>query len=187
MNRTKLINFIKIFLLVDVFVIFYSIIFENNLFLLNTQVAFISSMLITSASYLSYKKTIQKQLMNINPQDNQENNNLDDIDEENDPYSLYSQDTQNNSKEEFSPEIISKILKEEKKQIKQNTLKNMKLTSTSFMSVYKVAGYAFLIFGFFSLNNNHIFLSIAFMIGISIVPFGILLSNFVFVSRENIE
>ena len=185
MNKTKLINFIKIFLLVDISVVFYSIIFNDNLFLLNTQIAFISSMIITSASYLSYKKTIQKQLMNIDPQDNQANRNLDDTDEADDPYSLYSKDTQSNSKEELSPEMISKILKEEKKQIKQNTLKNIKLTSTSFISIYRVAGYAFLIFGFFVLNNNHIFLSIPFIIGISIVPFGVLLSNFIFVSKED--
>ncbi len=185
MNKIKIIHFIKIFLLVDIFIIFYSVICENHLFLLNTQVAFISSLFITSASYLSYKRTVQKRLMNIYPKDKQTNKDLDDTDDIDDPYSLYSKDTQSNSKEELSPEMISKILKEEKKHIKQNTFKNIKLISSSFVSIYRLAAYAFLILGFFSLSNNHIFLSTAFIIGISIVPFSILLSNFIFVSKED--
>jgi hypothetical protein len=38
-------------------------------------------------------------------------------------------------------------------------------------------GYGFLIFGFFALNNNKILIPLAFIIGLSIVPIGVLFTK----------
>jgi len=168
-------NFVKIFIFLNLCLSFYAIFFQDILWLLNIQVAFFSSLFITIASFFSYKKNVQNRLENF---DNSTilNEDRDKIDEINDPYDLYSE-YKEVSKDELNPQKIKEIINEEKSRLKQNFFKNTLFSMGGFLSIYRIFGYICLIFGFFSLVNNGIFIPLAFIVGLSIVPIGVLFSK----------
>ena len=84
----QILDFAKVFIILDLCLIFYSLIFQNKLWFLNTQVAFVSSLFIVIASFLSYKKNIQNRLSNLDLNKTNQFENRDKIDEIDDPYDL---------------------------------------------------------------------------------------------------
>ncbi|MBD3830210.1 MAG: hypothetical protein IE890_06950, partial [Arcobacter sp.] len=80
---------------------------------------------------------------------------------------------------ELTPEKIKEIINDEKSKVKRNTFKNTLFAIGGFLSIYRVLGYGLLIFGFFALNNNKIFIPIAFIVGLGIVPIGVLISKLI--------
>ena len=177
--NSEILKFTKIFFLLDLCLIFYSLIFQNSIWLLNSQIAFCSSLFITIASFLSYKKNIENRLADLDLSLNDESVDRDKIDEIDDPYDLYSE-YKEIPEEELTPEKIKEILNDEKSKIKRNSLKNTIFSAGGFLSIYRVFGYGVLLFGFFALNNNKIFEPIAFIIGLGIVPIGVLFSKLFF-------
>lgn len=169
-------NFVLIFFILDFILFLYALIFKDYIWLINTQVGFFSSLFITIASFLSYKKNIQSKISNLEYTNTSKFEDRDKIDDIDDPYDLYSEYEQI-PEEELTTEKIKEVLKEEKKKVKKHTFKNTIFSMGSFLSLYRIIGYSILIIGFFTLNNNHIFLPIAFIIGISILPLGILISK----------
>jgi len=172
----EILKFAKVFFILDLCLIFYSFIFQSSLWLLSSQVAFFSSLFITIASFLSYKKNIENRLLNFDLTQDNESVDRDKIDEIDDPYDLYTQ-YKEIPEEELTPEKIKEILNDEKSKVKRNTLKNTIFSASGFLSIYRVFGYVILLFGFFALNNNKIFVPIAFIIGLGIVPLGVLFSK----------
>ena len=79
--------------------------------------------------------------------------------------------------EELTSEKIKEIINDEKSKVNKNSFKNTLFSASGFLSIYRVLGYGILIFGFFALNNNKVFLPIAFIIGLGIVPIGVLFSK----------
>ncbi len=178
-KQTKMMikKFAKLFFIIDFGVVLFCILSNNYLWLINTQVAFISSLFISLATFLSYKRNVAKRLENID-YDATLSNDRDEIDKIDDPYDLYSED-EINEKTEFSAKEIKDIIKEEKSKIKQNSIKNTIYTTTSFISIYRVVGYALLVFGFFSLSNNGIFSAMPYLAGLFIVPLSMLCAKFI--------
>ncbi len=173
-------QFALIFLSFDLFVILYALVFKSSFWLLNTQIAFISTLLISISSFLSYRKNIKNRISNLDLSNEQSiKEDRDKIDEIDDPFDLYSE-YEEIKEEDLNPEKIKEILKEEKAKLKNNYFKNTIFSASGFLSIYRILSYAFLIFGFFALNNNHIFLAIPFFVGISIVPVSILFSRLFF-------
>lgn len=172
----EILKFAKVFILLDFCIFLYSLFFQNKFWLLNTQVAFVSSLFIVVASFLSYRKNIQNRLSNLDLTQINEGVDRDKIDEIDDPYDLYTQydDIPEN---ELTTEKIKEILNDEKSKVKRNSFKNTLFSASGFLSIYRILGYGILIFGFFALNNNKIFLPISFIIGLGIVPIGILFSK----------
>ena len=175
-NQTMTIikNFAKFYIFLDLVVIVVCIALDNYLWLLNTQVAFISAMAITIGSFLGYQRNIQKRVESINPSDTSSLEPRDKIDEIDDPYDLYGEI---NEQQEFSASEIKTIIQEEKKKVKQNSFKNTIFSATGFASLYRLAGYALLIFGFFALNNNGLFHVFSYLIGLFIVTMATLMIN----------
>ena len=169
-------KFAKVFILLDFCIILYSLFFQNKFWLLNTQVAFISSLFIIIASFLSYRKNIQNRLSNLDLSQINEGVDRDKIDEIDDPYDLYTQ-YKEIPEDELTTEKIKEIINDEKSKVKRNSFKNTIFSASGFLSIYRILGYGILIFGFFALNNNKVFLPIAFIIGLGIVPLGILFSK----------
>ena len=169
-------KFAKVFILLDFCIILYYLFFQNKFWLLNTQVAFISSLFIIIASFLSYRKNIQNRLSNLDLSQINEGIDRDKIDEIDDPYDLYTQ-YKEIPEDELTTEKIKEIINDEKSKVKRNSFKNIIFSASGFLSIYRILGYGILIFGFFALNNNKIFLPIAFIIGLGIVPIGILFSK----------
>jgi len=58
-------NTLKILLIVDFVVILFCVVLGQFQWLLNTQLAFISSLLVTIGSYYGYKKNVESQVENI--------------------------------------------------------------------------------------------------------------------------
>ena len=172
----EILKFAKVFILLDFCIILYSLFFQNKFWLLNTQVAFISSLFIIIASFLSYRKNIQNRLSNLDLSQINEGIDRDKIDEIDDPYDLYTQ-YKEIPEDELTTEKIKEIINDEKSKVKRNSFKNTIFSASGFLSIYRILGYGILIFGFFALNNNKVFLPIAFIIGLGIVPIGILFSK----------
>jgi len=169
-------NFALVFIVLDLCLIIYALVLNTPIWLLNTQVAFISSLLITIASFLSYRKNINRRLSNLDLSKEMKSQSRDKVDEIDDPYDLYTE-YEEVPEEELTPEKIKEIISEEKTKLKKNSVKNTIFSATGFLSIYRILGYGTLIFGFFALNNNKLFIPIAFIIGLGIVPIGVLFSK----------
>lgn len=174
----EIIKFAKVFIFLDLCIFIYALVFQNKLWLLNTQIAFISSLLITVASFISYKKNIQNRLSNFDYSKISKGEDRDKIDEIDDPYDLYTE-YEEIPENELTAEKIKEIINDEKSKVKRNSVKNTIFSASGFLSIYRIFGYIILIFGFFVLNNNKIFMPIAFIIGLGIVPFGVLISKLI--------
>lgn len=176
--NSEIIKFAKVFFILDLCFISYSLMFETSLWLLSSQVAFFSSLFITIASFLSYKRNIENRLSNLDLTQSNEGVDRDKIDEIDDPYDLYTE-YKEIPESELTPEKIKEIINDEKSKVKSNSLKNTIFSASGFLSIYRVLGYMILIFGFFALNNNKIFVPIAFIVGLGIVPLGVLFSKLI--------
>ena len=174
----EVVKFAKFFIFLNLCIFIYALIFQNKLWLLNTQVAFFSSLFITIASFISYKKNIQNRISNLDLSQTSKNEDRDKIDEIDDPYDLYSE-YEDIPESELTPEKIKEIINDEKSKVKRNSVKNTIFSASGFLSIYRILGYCLLIFGFFALNNNKIFIPIAFIIGLGIVPLGVLISKLI--------
>lgn len=172
----EVLKFAKVFLILDLCILIYAIVFQNNFWFLNTQVAFISSLFIIIASFISYKRNIENRLANLDLSKTYKNEDKDKIDEIDDPYDLYSE-YEEIPEEELTPEKIKEIISDEKSKVKRDTLKNTLFSTGGFLSLYRIIGYGLLVFGFFALNNNKTFIPLAFILGLSVVPFGVLISK----------
>jgi len=169
-------NFALVFIVLDLCLVVYALVFNTPIWLLNTQVAFISSLFITIASFLSYRKNIYGRLSNFDLSKPVNGDDRDKVDEIDDPYDLYTE-YEEIPEEELTPEKIKEIITDEKVKVKKNSFKNTIFSATGFLSIYRVLGYTTLIFGFFALNNNKLFLPVAFIVGLGIVPIGVLFSK----------
>lgn len=176
--NSEIIKFAKVFIFLDLCIFIYALVFQNKLWLLNTQIAFISSLLITVASFISYKKNIENRLSNFDYSKISKDEDRDKIDEIDDPYDLYTE-YEEIPENELTAEKIKEIINDEKSKVKRNSVKNTIFSASGFLSIYRIFGYIILIFGFFVLNNNKIFMPIAFIIGLGIVPFGVLISKLI--------
>ena len=172
----EVLKFAKVFLILDLCILIYAIVFQNNFWFLNTQVAFISSLFIIIASFISYKRNIENRLANLDLSKTYKNEDKDKIDEIDDPYDLYSE-YEEIPEEELTPEKIKEIISDEKSKVKRDTLKNTLFATGGFLSLYRIIGYGLLVFGFFALNNNKTFIPLAFILWLSVVPFGVLISK----------
>jgi len=161
----------QVSIIIDLIVILFCIFMGQTDWLLNTQVAFFSSLFVTIGSYFGYKNNIQNRVKtHINDDDN-----YDEIDKMDDKYDLYSEEIQEANIKEPTPQEI----KDAMKPIKQNHFANFKSGFSGMASFYRLFGYIFLILGFFYLNNNGFFNAIAYMIGISVVPAEILVVSLI--------
>ena len=161
-------KFLKIAFFINFFIIIVLIVLDKYLWLLNIEIAFISSLIITFATFYSYKKNVLKSIPN---EIEKYNDNPDIIDKIDDPYDLYSSEIDETIYENPTKEQIL----EAKKPIKQNHIKNLKSSISSYTSFYRVGGYIFLVIGFFYLKNNHLLEVIAYLSGLIIVPISVLL------------
>ncbi len=178
-TKDTIISFAKVFFIVDLCLITYSSVFQDVLWVLNTQVAFIGSLLVTAGTFLSYRRNVQNRLSNLDASKHMTNEDRDKIDEIDDVYDLYTE-YEEVPQEELTPEKIKEILEEEKSKIKKNSFKNTIFSAGGFISIYRIFAYGVLVFGFFALNNNKLFLAVPFLVGLGIVPLSVLLTKFVF-------
>ncbi len=146
--------------------------YQGENWLINTQVAFFSSLFVTLSSFLSYKRLIHKRL------ESEVEDMPDFIDKIEDSFDLYSKD----DKEKDFQEII----KEERAKLKggKTTMKNLFHSLSGAFNPLRLLSYLFLFVGFVYLVNNQQFELLAYLIGLFVVPFSALLVSFVNFKRE---
>ena len=134
--------------LVDIFLAFVIYIWKGQVWLINSQVAFISSSLIMLASMQSYKNMVSNAL-NAGAVTDDGRDTLDKLE---DPYDLY--DEQENIEEKTLVEVV----KEERANLKKGRRSIWETTkdAKASFSFYRLSAYAILILGFFYLNTNQI-------------------------------
>ena len=147
-----------IVILLDLVVIGGSFFVHSPYFLLNTQLAFISSLLIVMGSFYGYKKVVQKRSATPGP---------DTIDQIEDRFGLY---------EEESPQEAKELFEREKERVKKGgALKHFFSTSSAFFSPYRLIGYGVLALMVLWLIGRGIFEPLSFLLGLAIVPVGTML------------
>ncbi|MEA3384010.1 MAG: hypothetical protein U9Q20_04980 [Campylobacterota bacterium] len=170
---------LKIFFIVDFGVILFCILSGNMSWLLNTQIAFFSSLFVTLGSYMGYIKNVEKRVeYQVNDDDN-----YDELDKMDDKYDLYSPDIEEEIKENPTKEEIQEAMKP----IKQNYFKNFKSGFSGMASFYRLAGYIGLIVGFFYLNNNGYLHIYSYIFGFIIVPISALVFAFAMKKEEKVN
>ncbi len=146
------------FLIADLFLIVLSLIVDGKIWLINSQVAFLSSLLITLASFKSYEKLVKNrvELAKDNLHDVQ-----DEIDKIDDPHDLYSKDVD-----------FKEVIKEERKKITnlKTAYENFKNSSKGAFSLLRLGAYGFLFVSFLYLVRHELFSIAPYMIGLFVVP-----------------
>ena len=143
-------NIINALLIIDIGILIFCLLSGNRMWLINSQIAFVSSSLIMFASIISYRNMVQARVdIGMVVADD----NRDTLDKIEDPFDLYSED--NVAVEQKS---LKEVVVEEKQNLKKNRRSIWQATkdSKAALSFYRLGAYGVLIFGFFYLNNNEI-------------------------------
>lgn len=135
------------------FLLFEALVFATLLFgtavFANVQVAFLSSFLIIVASGYTHKKMVNERIKNGIYADDR-----DPLEKIDDPHGLFDEEEINDTPAEELD--LKAIVKEEKKKIKPFSAGNLKQGLKGSFTLYRIAAYLFLVFGFIALKNNHI-------------------------------
>lgn len=167
---------IKIFAIIDLGVVLFCLLSGHSDWLLNTQIAFCSSLMVTIGSYLGYKRNVQNRAEDhVNDDDT-----YDEVDKMDDKYDLYSPEVPEN---EIIENPTKEQIKEAMKPIKQNHFANFKSGVSGMASLYRIFGYVGLVVGFFYLNNNGYLHIYSYILGFLIVPISALVIS-IFVQKE---
>jgi hypothetical protein len=163
-------NLFYIYLIINIAIVSICFFTQNYSAIINIQIAFISSLFISTATFLSYQKNVN---IAVKSKTLKNNIDFDCIDKINDPYDLYIDGINDELVINPTKEQIQKAMKP----IKQNHINNLKNTLLTYTSFYRIGAYIILIIGFFYLNNNKLLEIIPYLLGFLIVPIGSLLSK----------
>ncbi len=145
-----------IFFILDALLLVFSF-FKGFYWIVNSQIAFLSALSIVLLSFLAYVRKIDKQVSLLNESIDVAKDYIDELE---DPYDLYDEDA-----------------KDKKKNKLKISMKNLSQTASSALSFLRILGYIFLVAGFFALIKTKMFLVLPYILGISIVPVGTILSG----------
>ena len=148
----------------DLFLVAFSL-RQGMSWLISSQTAFFSSLLVTVASFYAYKLLVQKKIANgdIPPEDR------DELDVIEDRHELYDDEDQ---EERDTVADLKAVIKEERAKIGgvKNSAQNIARTFGAIVSPLRVASYIVLILGFLYINR-HGYLNIwAYVTGLTVVP-----------------
>lgn len=163
--RSTSLKILKVLVAVDLLLLILSMVFGGKVWVLNTQIGFISATLIMVASVISYRRMVNTRVEHgiITMDDSK-----DVIDKLEDPYDLYSEEIVEEEKEED----LSTVVKEERQKLKENrrslgqTLKDTKAA----LSVYRLGAYGVLILGFMYLNRQGLLHIPSYLLALSLPP-----------------
>ena len=167
--RSISIKILKVLLAVDFVLLLVAAFFGGKVWILNTQIGFISATLIMVASVISYRRMVNARVeLGIIPIDDDK----DVIDKLEDPYDLYSEDIVQETHTEEKEEDLVTVVKEEREKIKENkrslgqTIKDTKAA----LSIYRLGAYALLVLGFMFLNRQGFLHIPSYLLALSLPP-----------------
>ena len=154
---------INTLLIVDIGIVIFCFLSEERIWLVNSQIGFISSSLVMFASIISYQNMVNSRVDAgiVVAEDNR-----DTIEKIEDPYDLYSEDEPRDEKS------MQDVVKEERERVKKNRRSVWQVTkdSRAALSFYRLGAYALLIMGFFYLDNNEIMNIPAYLTALALPP-----------------
>lgn len=161
-----------VYLGVDICLIALSLVLGGT-WLLNTQIAFICSVLIVFASFISYKNLVQKRL-----EDGDVGEERDLLDKIGDEHELFEDEQE--GQECLNHEDFKEIYKEERVKAKgvKQSFKNLLQSWSGALGLYRLAAYFILFLAIMVLIRKGFFHPIAFIVGISALPLATLISSF---------
>ncbi len=147
-------RFFQIAALVDLMLVIA--LFSNPLRLLNSQIAFITSLFVVLGSFYGYSRLVKRE--------NPLLENQDAIDKIEDRFDLYSDDLP-------SDKSAKEIFEEERAKVKRSgNLKALVTTYRGFLSPFRLFGYLFLVVSVLVLIRKGIFDPWEYLIGLGVVP-----------------
>ncbi len=159
------IRFLKVFIVIEVAILVIAGFFGGKVWILNTQIGFITSSLVMVASIISYKRMVNTRVEHgiITYDDSK-----DTIDILEDPYDLYSEEVV----ESEEGDNLTKAVKDEKDTLKDNgrTLAQTLKDTKAALSTYRLFAYAMLILGFMYLNRQELLHIPSYMIALGLPP-----------------
>ncbi len=134
------------------------------LWLLNAQVAFIASLLVTFSSFFAYRRMVAHEATDKKVSIYEERDLLDRIE---DPYELYEE-------AEISAESLKEVITEEKAKLRsfRRTGEHLKKSAKGFLSPWRLGAYLILVLAFLFLNRQGVFVIWPFLAGLAVVPVG---------------
>ena len=142
---------------------------QGGQWVVNTQVAFVTSALVMGASMFSYARMVRHRLDSGMIPDQEDRDVIDVMD---DPHDLYRELGEKVSQEhqDLSHAEIKAAIVEEKKRFKAQRRSPMALLRDSrpFMSLYRIVAYGLLLFGFFYLRGNKLFEPLPYLVGLGV-------------------
>ncbi len=151
-QKNIFLDLIKILIAVDVGVVVFCYLEQNNIWLVNTQIAFFSTALIIIGLFIGYSNSVRRNLENGNVGE-------DILKKYEDPYNMDDEE--------------DKIDEKNLEKLKNKKLKWYEILLFSFKGGFnfiRILGYAFLIAGFIWLIKKGLFDIYSFLFGVSIVP-----------------
>ncbi len=135
--------------------------------LANTQIAYVTSVLVMGASMFSYARMVRHRLASGAIPDVDDREMIDQID---DPHGLYEEEVPVESEAPATAEMIKTAIQEEKARRKEHrrSLGATLQDSRAAMSLYRLGAYGVLIFGFFYLRGHHSFHPVPYLVGLSL-------------------
>jgi len=135
----------------------------SSAWLINTQVAFASSALITFATFFSYKSMVERRV-----EAGAFGEEKDVLKKYEDPYDLYDEDEQ---KESLEHEATA-VMEESPKIGFKESFKNLVNSYKGALSPYRLGAYGVLFLSVLSLMRHDLLEPVPFFLGLSIVPLG---------------
>ena len=148
MSATNL-RIIKTLIVVDLLIVALCLIFFDMYILLNTQIAYISSLLIMWASLSSYKKMVK---LGVDSGAILAHSDRDTLDKLDDPYDLYDQDDDATDDTEKEKDSLDTEVTKKRGRSFSDTIKDSKPS----FSFYRIGSYLFLVLGFLYLNRQNL-------------------------------
>ena len=151
MRKSIILDLIRIFIAVDIGIVVFCYLEDNQVWLYNTQFAFFSTALIILGAFVGYSNSVKRELENGNVGE-------DILKKYEDPYNMDEEE---------------EVDKEKLKELKKQKLKWYEAILFSFkggFNLIRILGYITLIASFIYLNKIGIFDVVSFLFGVSIVP-----------------
>ncbi|CAA6808798.1 MAG: Unknown protein [uncultured Sulfurovum sp.] len=158
---------VLVFLGIDLFLFIVAYLFTDKVWLVNSQIAFISSSSIMLASMYSYQSMVKKGIEAGAVTDD----GRDTLDKLEDPYDLYDEQNELSDNKVEERELVD-VVKEERanlKKSKRSIWETTKDAKASF-SFYRLSAYSVLVLGFFYLNSNGLLALIPYLVFLSLPP-----------------
>ena len=155
------------FLGIDLLLFILAYLFTDKVWLVNSQIAFISSSFVMLASMYSYQKMVNKGVKAGVVTDD----GRDTLDKLEDPYDLYDEQNESIDNKVEERELVD-VVKEERANLKKNKRSIWETTkdAKASFSFYRLSAYAILVLGFFYLNSNDLLTLVPYLTCLSLPP-----------------